>query len=152
MELFNEKIISEFKEWKDYNKEKFTWWSYVNMKADIQIALGFAKFFYPEVIIKDNCFLLKDHYETKVYDEWRKSYKGNKKEIEKIMNFYEVNDFFHMNSNYKDPYFSEQIDALAKAIKLFWSFSFKERFPDKNIVVKIFRDFDTKCVTVYEKV
>ena len=43
--MFSDKLIPEYIEWKSVNKETFNWWSFVNMKADLQTALGFAKFF-----------------------------------------------------------------------------------------------------------
>ena len=65
MELFNSDIISEYSEWKSANKDSFTWWNYVNLKADINAALGLAKFFYPEIIEKDGGIFLKDSFNRK---------------------------------------------------------------------------------------
>lgn len=151
MEVFNEKIIPEYVEWKNANKKSFSWWSFVNMKSDIQVALGFAKFFYPEIIIKDGCFLLKDNFDERRYQGWSKECKGDKQQIESMMNLYDVDDFFENNTDFNNPYIDEQIDALANVIKLFWTMSFKARYPDKNIIVDIFDYYDATSVTVYEK-
>ena len=150
MEIFNERIVPEYVEWKEANKESFTWWNFVNMKSDIQLALGFAKFFYPEVIIKDDCFLLKDNFNESRYQGWKKDCNGNKQQIETMMNMYGVDNFFENNSDFNNQFIDDRIEALAKALKLFWSMSFKERFPEKNIIVDIFDYSDETNITVYE--
>lgn len=73
LELFPDYINSEFKEWKDFNGENFTWWSYVNMKSDLDVALGFVKFFCPDIIIVEGCFLLKDRFFQDIYVDWKES-------------------------------------------------------------------------------
>ena len=44
MNLFNDDLIKEYQEWKKANPNSFNWGSDVNLKADLQTALGFAKF------------------------------------------------------------------------------------------------------------
>ncbi|MCR3759764.1 hypothetical protein KYB31_12350 [Clostridium felsineum] len=55
MGLFKDTIIEEYKIWKEANPNNFTWWNYVNMKADITTALAFGGFFYGELIEHDGC-------------------------------------------------------------------------------------------------
>lgn len=43
--MFDDNLIQEFAQWKACNKENFTWHSYVNKEADLDLALGFAKFY-----------------------------------------------------------------------------------------------------------
>lgn len=152
MNLFDESIVTEFVEWKNANNGKFTWWNFVGFNANIQLALGFSKFFYPEIIIKDDCFLLKDKYDEYIYNGWKKECRNNKMEIEKMMNLYDVDDFFEERTDFKNTYINQQIEALANAIRLFWSMSFKERFPNKHIVVEVFEYSGTKSITVYEEI
>lgn len=148
--LFNDEINGEFMEFKDVNEGKFTWWSYVNMKSDIKTALGFAKFFYPDVLEVEGCFLLKDKFSEKHFEMWKKECKGNKFNIEKMMNLYQVRDFFHINVE-EDGNFEEQIQALGEVLKIFWSLSFKNRFPKRKIIVRVFEEEDGELfITVYE--
>lgn len=152
MGIIDENIITEFMRWKISNKDSFTSWSYVNLKSDIQLALGFANFFTPELIEIENCIFLKDHYDEKIYNGWKESLGGNKTKIEMTMNYYEVADFFHINTNYDDINIDEQVDALAKALQHFWSLSFSYFYPNKNIRVIIFEENDSTCITVYEEI
>ncbi|WP_026883636.1 hypothetical protein [Clostridium akagii] len=150
MNIFNEEIVSEYIESKNVNKNKFSWWSYVNLKADIQTALGFAKFFYPEIVEIDEYFLLKDKYDEYIFNGWKKACNNDKNQVEKVMNSYEVKDFFHINTDFNDKNIDEQVNALGEAIKLFWEMSFKHRYPDRNIIVDTFYDEDSLTITVFE--
>lgn len=152
MELFNEKIIPEYVEWKNNNKNSFSWWSYLNMKSDIQVALAFAKFYSPEIIFKDDFIFLKDNFNEQRYQNWRKECGENKKEIETMMNLYAIKDFFEINTDFNNPYIDEQISSLAEIIKKFWTLSFKSKYPDKNIKVDIFDYDDDTSITVYEQI
>ena len=58
-----------------------------------------CKVFYPDIIEVDGCFLLKDKYSSKIFKGWKKDCNNNKTDIEKMMNLYEVGDFFHINRN-----------------------------------------------------
>ncbi len=149
-ELFDDNIVSEYVEWKNANPKNFSWWNFVNIKSDLQTALGFAKLFYPDIIEIDGCFLLKDKYSEKIYIDWKINCNNNKTSIEKMMNLYEVGDFFHINRNY-DENEDAQIIALGNVLKHLWLLSFKERFPNKKINVEVFQEDDGALfITVYE--
>lgn len=153
MELFNEDLIKEFIENKEANRNSFTWWQFVNLKSDLQTALGFAKFFYPEIVEIDGCFILKDKFEERVFKDWKKECKDDRTCIEKMMNLYEIADFFHINTTFdEDEDEEEQVKALGNVLKLFWSMSFKDRFPERKIVVDVFEEYDEQLfITVYEE-
>lgn len=122
------------------------------MKSDLETALGFAKFFYPEVIEIDGCFLLKDKYNEEIYKQWKQECKHDLVSIEKMMNLYEIKDFFHINTKF-DENENEQLSALGEVLKLFWHMSFKQRFPEKNIKIDVFEEYGGELfITVYENV
>lgn len=58
---------------------------------------------------------------------------GNKTTIEKMMNLYELNDFFHINR--KEDEEDIQLRALGEVLKQFWSMTFKLNYPNRNILV-----------------
>ncbi|WP_433958679.1 hypothetical protein [Cytobacillus horneckiae] len=151
MSLFRDDLIQEFNEYKEANLNDFSWWNYVNLKSDLQTALAFAKFFYPEVIQLDGYFLLKDKFNEQLFINWKESCYGDKICVEKMMNLYELKDFFHININNEETE-QEQLIELGNVLKLFWSMSFKERFPQKNIVISVYEEFDSLFITVYEKI
>lgn len=45
MLTFKDDLVKEYSDFKNVNPGNFSWWSYVNMKSDLQTALVFAKFF-----------------------------------------------------------------------------------------------------------
>lgn len=120
------------------------------MKADIQIALGFAKFFYPEIIEVDNCIFIKDGFTMEKYEQWKCVCK-DRKTLEKAINAYEVRDFFHINTNFDDENINEQVQALGNILKKFWTLSFNERFPNINIVVEIIEDDESLYITAFQE-
>lgn len=151
MKVFSDDLIEEYVDWEKANPNNFTWWSYVNMKADITTALAFSKFFYAELMEIDGYILLKDNFNLDRYLGWKKFCKNDKNPIERAMNTYEVRDFFHINTNYDDDNIEEQIEALGEMLKFFWSLSFKQQFPDRNIVVELYEE-EVLCITVFENV
>lgn len=149
MELFTDETIKEYMEYKIANPKNFSWWNYINIKADLQTALAFAKFYYPEIIEVDNFFLLKDKYCEDLLEKWKVNCQGDKRIVEKMMNLYEVKDFFHINVN-EDEDISRQIPILGEILKLFWSMSFKQRFPSRNISVEVYEEWESLFITVFE--
>lgn len=146
---FQDDLIKEFSKYKQANPDSFNWWSYVNMKSDLQTALGFSKLFYPDIVEIDNCFILKDRFSAELYNQW-KSNSNDKSVIEKMMNLYEIKDFFHINQN-QDEDEKTQLDTFSKVLKHFWDQSFKERFPKRDIKVKVFEEYGELFITVYEE-
>lgn len=146
--LFEDSLVEEFTEFQNCN-DFFTWHRFVNMKADIDTALGFAKFFCPDIIIVDGCFLLKDRYNPEIFNRWKQEC-SNKTDIEKMMNLYELEDFFVTNSNF-DEHYTEKALKLGEILKMFWGVSFRERFKDREIVVELISEYNEHFITVYEK-
>lgn len=149
--MFNDDLIREYYEWKNANPDNFGWWSFVNMKSDLQTALGFARFYYPDVIEVDGCFILKEKYSHKIFQSWKKECSNDKTNIEKMVNLYQVKDFFHINT-LADEKFSEQILTLANILQHFWSMSFRHRFPNRVINVQVYNEDSNIYITVFEEV
>ncbi|WP_019878470.1 hypothetical protein [Succinispira mobilis] len=149
--MFKDNLISEFIKWRNANPKNFSWWNYVNLKSDLQTALGFAKLYYPEIVEVDGCILLKDKFSEELYELWRDECKGEKSCIEKMMNLYQLRDFFHLKTQ-DDGNLESQIKALGDVLVLFWGMSFKNRFPERLIKVEVFEENDGEMfITVFEE-
>lgn len=133
MNLFEDDLIREYQEWKTANPNSFNWGSYVNVKADLHTALTFAKFYSPELFEKEGCLILNDRYDEGLFNSWMEECQGNKTTIEKMMNLYELNDFFHIIR--KEDEEDIQLRALGEVLKQFWSMTFKLNYPNRNILV-----------------
>ena len=149
MNLFNDNIIKEYQEWENANQNNFSWWNFVNMKADLDIALAFAKFYCPEIIEVEGCYLLKDKFNQEIFNSWKVKCSGNKQCIEKMMNLYQLRDFFHINQ--KD-YNKEKNIALGEVLTFFWTASFEKRYPNEVFRVEIYEETDEELfITVYKE-
>ncbi|MBB4823293.1 hypothetical protein HNO89_000513 [Sporosarcina luteola] len=148
--MFENEIHQEFMEFKEANDGDVSWWSYVNMKADLNTALGFAKFFYPDIVEVEGYFLLKDKFSARNLSLWKTDCQHQKAEVEKMMNLYQVRDFFHLNA--EDENVEDQIAALGKVLQTFWTLSFASRFPDRAISVPLWEESDGELfITVLEQ-
>lgn len=149
MELFDDNLIKEYTEWKDANLDNFSWWNFVNMKANLDLALAFAKFFSPEIVIVDGYFLLKDKFSKELFESWKKACSYNKTSVEKMMNLYQLRDFFHINNEYTENE-DQKIKTLGKVLQFFWEMCLKNRYPSKQIKVEILEEDDGELfITVY---
>lgn len=150
MKLFDDILIEEYTEWKTANPDNFTWWNFVNMKSNLDMALAFAKFFSPEILIIEGYFLLKDKFSKEIFESWKVECSGNKTNVEKMMNLYQLRDFFHINDeNIENE--DEKLKALGKVLQFFWGMSFKNSYPDKQITVAVYEEDDGELfITVYE--
>lgn len=147
-DLFENNLHEKFVEYNTEYENGFTWWNYVNAEADIDMALAFAKFYCPDIMIKDGYFLLADKYDEEIFYGWKNECK-NKKEVEQMMNLYSVKDFFHIKADEIKNY-DEKVIALGNIMKFFWELGFKKRFPEKSIAVELFEEWDELMITVYE--
>jgi hypothetical protein len=147
----DDKLISEFTLCKKANPDNFTWWNYVNMKTDLPTALGIANFFLPDLIIKKGCLILKDHFDEDVFNGWYKEFKGDKIQVEKAVNYYEIKDFFEINTDFEDPNIEKMLKSFSKKLQFMWMQNFKKKYPDKKIVVKLSHEYETICITVFEE-
>jgi len=149
MNLFNDDVVSEYKKWKDANPDNFSWWNFVNMKADLDTALAFAKFYCPEIIEIEGCCFLKDKYNSTIYESWKQECKGDKKQLEMMVNIYQICDFFEINETDNEI---EKIEVLGNILKYFWTTTFKSMYPEKKLKVEIFEEQDKELfITVYSE-
>ncbi|TCS96768.1 hypothetical protein EDD58_101409 [Hazenella coriacea] len=150
--MFDDQLIKEFTEWSRVNEEHFSWWSYVNMKADIQTALGFAKFFSPAIVELEGCLFLKDQFSQRRFEGWKRSCNGDSTCMEKMMNLYQLRDFFHLNVQNEDDQQDELLITLGRVLEHFWSLKFKHQYPDREVIVEVFEEDDGELlITVFQK-
>ena len=138
--LFNDNIVKEFSVRKEESNGIFDWWDFISEKSDLPTSLGFAKFFCPDIIEVEGCFLLKNRYNARNFSEWKNEEGLNPTELEKITNLYEVTDFFPTNTDITN--YSEMIDALGEILKYFWGLTLRDRYPNIKFVVDLFEEYE----------
>ncbi len=149
MNLFNDEVVIEYQKWKKANPNNFSWWNFVNMKADLDTALAFAKLYCPEIVEIEGCCFLKDKFNSQIYESWKQECKGNKKNLEMMVNLYQISDFFEINKTDNEK---EKIIALGNILKFFWTTSFEKMYPNKTLKVEIYEESDEELfITVYSE-
>jgi hypothetical protein len=143
--IVDEKILRDFSEIRGQ-----TLMNHVANSYNIEMAIGFASLFCPEVIEVDGCLFISEFYNGNIAD-LRSNYKSNK-EIEMFVNSWSL------LSLVKDcdalDYSRNYIDEFAKAIQYFWQLRMNALFPDKSVVVEIgdgIMGEEGISVTVYRK-
>ena len=138
---------------KEYNAfaEANTNWnmhSYVNMKYDINAAIAFGKFYFPEFIEIKNCIILKERFNNSIFEEWYNEFVGDVSKIEKMCNLYEVGDFFHINTSLADM---KQIIQFGHILKKSYEINLKLLFPNREFEVNFFEENETQYITFFQK-
>jgi len=146
-----ENLLPEFSELKTLNPETWDISEYLNLKYDINAAIAFSKFFFPDFIVKDGCIILGFRYSDESFKKWYKHYSGNISEIERTCNKYELKDFYNNNRNSNESLdlYNKKIDELGNVLKKSWEINCQLLFPEKKIVVDVFDEYDTTRITLY---
>ncbi len=90
-------VLPIFQQWKQENESwipNFNIWSYLNLRGDFDLAAAFSKLFFPDFVEVDGCVLLKEQYSPEGLSRWMKSYDGNTRAVEAMMNHVHIWDRF----------------------------------------------------------
>jgi len=124
--------------------------NHVANSYSIEMAIGFASLFCPDVIEEDDCIFIAEFYNGTI-ESLKKRYK-NRKDIEMFVNSWSLT---HLLKDFDElDYTINYIDEFAKAIQYFWQMRFNMLFPERSIVVEIGDEImgeEGVCITVYQK-
>ncbi|WP_031424854.1 hypothetical protein [Exiguobacterium sp. NG55] len=149
--MFSDDLIKEFMEFREVNGEKFTWWSFVNYKYNIEDALSFLKFFNPEIVCHESCYFLKDSLSLDSYKGWKEEFGTDLSSIEKMINLYEPKDFFIINdiNDLGSSDKNKKIEAFAEALCQQWQVSLQERYKNIPFQVQLIREGEDLYITMF---
>ena len=136
------------RDYTDFEKVNDNWniLSYLNYNYDINAALSFSKLFFPDFIEENGCIVLSFLYNKENFNEWFDEFNGNKSEIEKMCNLYELKDFFHI----KDERNEEVLREFGKVIQKSWEINLSILFPQKKFCIKVFEEYNSLFLTLYQ--
>jgi hypothetical protein len=143
--VVNEKILNAFSEIRGRSLI-----NHVSNSYDIEMAIGFASLYCPEVIEIDDCIFIAEFYNGNI-DRLKAQYKS-RKEIEIFVNSWSLTSL--LSNNEKINYNVDYIDEFAKAIQYFWQMRIKELFPNRKVIVEIGEGIMGEsglAVTVYQE-
>ncbi|MCM1045527.1 MAG: hypothetical protein NC417_08440 [Candidatus Gastranaerophilales bacterium] len=124
--------------------------NHVANSYDIEMAIGFAALFCPEIVEVDGCIFIAEFYNGNI-QELKKAYK-TVREIEMFVNSWSLTSLLKDNDDI--DYSIGFIDEFAKAIQYFWQMRLNILFPDKRVVVEIGEEImgeEGMAVTLYQK-
>jgi hypothetical protein len=124
--------------------EELTIWNYINMRADLDLAVAFSKLFWPDFVEIDGCVFLKQQFSLASYERWKAALKGNRKSLEITMNSVRMFDLFmnsdlvleSQNINQSIPHDSTLQEFLGQVLAKCWKYALQDLFPEKNFVVR----------------
>jgi len=144
-------LLKEYNELEILNPAGWDIGEYLNLKYDINGALAFSKLFFPDFIEYEGCVLLKFRFDKVIFKQWYEKFDGNRSEVERMCNFYEVKDYFHLNqvvySN--EEQYNNALSAFATTLKISWEVNLKLLYPTTTFRVDVFDEYDTTRITLY---
>lgn len=136
-------LLDSFSAFHDANKD-WNILSYLNYKYDMNAALAFSKFFFPDFTEVRGCVVISFLYNPETFESWFSELRGEVSEVEKMANLYEIKDFFHINTPKKID-----LDAFGKILKKSWEINLNALYPQKKFHVKLFEEYDSKFITFH---
>jgi hypothetical protein len=122
--------------------------SYLNTFYDINSAIAFSKLFFPDFVEYRGCIILAFRFNQEICDKWFLELKGEISEIEKMCNLYELEDFFHINSNgYDKEKFPVILDSFGNILKKSWELNLEKLYSDRTFELQLFTEFESKYIT-----
>jgi len=126
--VVDEKILNSFSEIRGV-----TLMNHTSNTYNIEMAIGLASLYCPEVVEVDGCIFIAEFYNGNIESlrEWLK----NTRDIEMFVNSWSLTELLAYDE--KLDYHINYIDEFARAIQYFWQLRMNHLFPDRNVVVEI---------------
>jgi hypothetical protein len=129
-------MMPVFQQYKQENESwipDFDTWSYLNLRADADLAAAFTKLFWPDFVEVEGCVLLKRAYSPESFQEWMERFQGDERRVEATMNHVHIWDVFIASFD-RQKYPDELYEYLANALIFGWKQALSLAFPDKRFV------------------
>lgn len=142
-------ILKDYSAFEKANKNNWNILSYISFKYDIDAALAFSKFLFPDFVTYRDCLILSFLFKKETCDAWFNTPSNNIITIEKMCNLFEVRDFFYVNRDINDTKMDLKLDYLSKMLKYAWQTHLNQLFPEQYVVDIFFEE--TYYITIYSR-
>jgi hypothetical protein len=144
-------LLKEYKQLENLNPGSWDIGEYLNLKYDINGAIAFSKLYFPDFIEYDGCVILGFRFNKLIFKQWYDKFNGNKSEVERMCNFYEIKDYFHLNqvSYSNEEEYNKALTAFAAILKSSWEINLRILYPSQSFQVDVFEEYDTIRITLY---
>ena len=146
-------ILPIFQRYKEENESwipNFDFWSYLNLRADYDLAAAFSKFFWPDFIEVEGYVLLARNCEPQNFREWEERLNDNRSAVEGMINHVHIGDLF-LNSPKEVREAKGLSEYLANILMVCWKHALQEQFPDKRFIFSADRRYGyTDSISFYQ--
>lgn len=100
-------------------------------EGNLDLAVAFAAFFWPEFIEVSGCILFKDRYSQEGFAIWMKTLNNDLGHVESMMNhthFYDLT----LNDERRDEQQLQTYEYVARVAERTWRAALAEQFPDRR--------------------
>jgi hypothetical protein len=126
-------IFQRYKEENESWIPDFDTWSYLNLRADFDLAAAFAKMFWPDFVEVEDCVILQRNYSLEAFAEWMERYDGDRRAVESMLNHTHIADLF-LNSPRDVTYPDELYEFVAHALIYGWKQALHDKYPEKRFI------------------
>lgn len=117
----------------------YTLQNYIESRGSFELAVAFARFFWPEFVERDGCILFANGFDEATYIEWRTKSSGNVEAIERMMNHVHLEDLVPSDTTDFGP---TVLPYLAREVADMWKHRAKSVYPARDFVVEVNVDHD----------
>jgi hypothetical protein len=126
----NIKQFVDYQRWQEASgKARFGFWDYLNAKGNFEMAVAFAKLFWPDFVEVEGHIFLSEMYEEAQFREWQKALQEVSR-VEAVVNHLHIYDLF-LNNDASAALELELLEYLAQVLLKCWAYALNEQFPDK---------------------
>lgn len=133
-----------------------TVWNYLNMRGDLELAVGFSKLFYPDFVEVEGCVLLSVAYSPDSYQRWKKALNGDRSHIETMLNYTRVWELFLGPTTLPPAVIIDESTTsalsiyLGKVLAICWRHALHDAFPEKTFNIVYDESYHDPSVTFYQ--
>lgn len=105
--------------------------SYLNLRADYDLAAAFSKLFWPDFVEMDGCIFRAPGPTVENVESWKQHFAGNRQAVEAMLNHEHIHDLFINSAQSMDPS-PQLLQYLAQVLLICWRHALQEVFPEKQ--------------------
>jgi hypothetical protein len=122
--------LRSFQQWKaNWGNPNLSIWDYINNQGNPELAVAFSKLFWPDFVEVRGCVLLAEHFKPTDFENWRRHFKEDRRQIEAAINEVHIYDLF-TNSPPEEVAF-QVYEYLAQVLQKSWNCALRDAYPSR---------------------
>ena len=121
-------MLTSYEPW--MKEKSLGFWSFLDARADIELAVAFSKLFWPDFVEADGCIFLAERYDPQLVEQWQQQLRGDRAGIEKVVNHVHLYDLFNNSPGSTPDLLFYQY--LGQVLLTCWSAALERAFPGRQ--------------------